>query len=48
MTEDPANVRALGDAAKAAGVTLDLLIDVDVGTHRFGVTSPKPWSSWAA
>ncbi|MFO1068101.1 MAG: DSD1 family PLP-dependent enzyme [Geminicoccaceae bacterium] len=40
VTEDPANALLLGDAAAAAGVTLDVLIDVDVGTHRFGVTSP--------
>lgn len=41
VVEDPANVSMLGEAMAAAGVTLDVLIDVDVGTHRFGVTSPS-------
>ena len=41
VVEDAANVRMLGEAAAAASVALDVLIDVDVGTHRFGVTSPS-------
>jgi len=40
VVEDAANVRMLGEAIAAAGLVLDVLIDVDVGTHRFGVTSP--------
>jgi 3-hydroxy-D-aspartate aldolase len=41
VVEDAANVRMLGEAAAAAGAALDVLIDVDIGTHRFGVTSPS-------
>ncbi|KAK44971.1 alanine racemase [Caballeronia jiangsuensis] len=32
-------VQALGDAAKRAGVTIDVLPEVDAGQHRCGVTS---------
>ncbi|SAL42498.1 alanine racemase [Caballeronia peredens] len=34
-----AQVRALGDAAARAGVTIDVLPEVDAGQHRCGVTS---------
>ena len=37
VVEDEANVRQLGRAAAAAGLRLAVLIDCDVGTHRFGV-----------
>ena len=40
VVEDEDNVRRLGEAAAAAGIRLSVLIDCDVGTHRFGVTSP--------
>ena len=40
VVEDEANVRQLGQAAAAAGLRLAVLIDCDVGTHRFGVISP--------
>lgn len=40
VVEEGENVRALGAAAAAAGVRVGVLVDVDVGTHRFGVTSP--------
>ncbi|MFO1037592.1 MAG: DSD1 family PLP-dependent enzyme [Geminicoccaceae bacterium] len=40
VVETPATVRALGEAVASAGLRLDVLIDCDVGTHRFGVTSP--------
>jgi D-serine deaminase-like pyridoxal phosphate-dependent protein len=40
VVEDEANVERLGTAMTAAGVSLNVLIDCDVGTHRFGVTSP--------
>lgn len=39
VVEDEANVRRLGEAATAAGIRLPVLIDCDIGTHRFGVTS---------
>lgn len=34
-------VRAIGEAAAAGGVTIDVLPEVDVGQHRCGVTSPE-------
>lgn len=36
--DDAANVREISAAADAAGVTIDLLVDVDVNLHRCGVT----------
>jgi D-serine deaminase-like pyridoxal phosphate-dependent protein len=35
--DHPAGVRGLSDAARAAGVTIDVLLDLDVGQHRTGV-----------
>ncbi len=40
VADDPAMVDAIADAATQAGVTLDTLVDVDLGRHRNGVTSP--------
>src|SRR3954453_14320972 len=40
VVENARNAGMLGEAAAAAGLTLNVLIDLDVGTHRFGVTSP--------
>ena len=37
VVEDGPNVQALAQAAAAEGVRLPVLVDVDVGTHRFGV-----------
>jgi D-serine deaminase-like pyridoxal phosphate-dependent protein len=39
VVDDAANVRELGAAAAGSGKPLGVLIDVDVGTHRFGVPS---------
>ena len=39
VVEDVAAVHDLEAATSAAGLTLDLMIDVDVGTHRTGLTS---------
>ncbi|MEM7021250.1 MAG: DSD1 family PLP-dependent enzyme [Pseudomonadota bacterium] len=39
VVEDGDNVRQLAEAASIAGQVLSVLIVVDVGTHRFGVTS---------
>ena len=36
--DDPANVAALGAAAEAKGVELGVLVDIDCGMHRTGVT----------
>lgn len=41
VVDDPANVDELAAATAETGRRLKLLIDVDVGTHRLGVTSPE-------
>ena len=41
VVEDVAAVAALAEATAAADRQLDLLIDVDVGTHRTGLTSAQ-------
>jgi D-serine deaminase-like pyridoxal phosphate-dependent protein len=38
--DDPANIREISAAADSAGVSIDLLVDIDVNLHRCGVT-PK-------
>ncbi len=48
VVDDVANVAQLAAAATHAGQHLKLLIDVDVGTHRFGVTSPQAAMTLAA
>ncbi len=37
LADDAANVRHVGAAARAAGVTLDVLVEIDVGAQRCGV-----------
>lgn len=39
VADDPANIRALAEAAGAAGLPLTVLVDLDVGHHRTGVQS---------
>jgi len=39
--DDAGNADALGAAARAAGATLGVLVDVEVGSGRSGVTSPE-------
>ncbi|HTV08145.1 MAG TPA: DSD1 family PLP-dependent enzyme [Candidatus Aquilonibacter sp.] len=41
VVDHPENVKALGEAARAAGKSLRVLIDIDPGIHRTGVTSPE-------
>jgi 3-hydroxy-D-aspartate aldolase len=41
VVDHPANVAALGEAATAAGKSLKVVIDLDPGIHRTGVTSPE-------
>lgn len=41
VVDNPENVRDLGKAAKASGKNLNVLIDIDPGIHRTGVTSPE-------
>ncbi len=40
VVDEPGNAGDLAAAAEAAGKPLRVLIDVDVGSHRTGVTSP--------
>jgi len=40
--DDAQNVEALAQAAQAAGVTLGVLVEVDVGQHRCGVEPGEP------
>eukprot|EP01033_Poteriospumella_lacustris_P022577 gene22577-16994_t len=41
VVDHPANARVIAEAAKTAGQTLSVLIDIDPGLHRTGVTSPE-------
>ena len=40
--DDPANVAALGEAARSAGVSLGVLVEVNVGMDRCGVEPGEP------
>jgi D-serine deaminase-like pyridoxal phosphate-dependent protein len=40
--DDAGNVAALDAAARAAGVTLEVLVEIDVGAHRCGVAPGAP------
>lgn len=42
VVDDAANVRALSEAASAAGVTLGCLVEVNVGMNRCGVEPGEP------
>jgi D-serine deaminase-like pyridoxal phosphate-dependent protein len=42
LTDDAATVALLDDAAAIAGVTFDVFIKIDVGTHRCGVEPDSP------
>jgi len=42
LADDAANVRHIGAAARAAGITLDVLVEVDVGAHRCGAAPGTP------
>jgi D-serine deaminase-like pyridoxal phosphate-dependent protein len=37
LADHPAGARALSDALTAAGATVDVLLDIDVGQHRTGI-----------
>ena len=45
--DDAANARDISAAARAAGSTLDVLIEVDVGQHRCGVEPGEPAAALA-
>lgn len=40
--DDAGNVAALDEAARAAGVTLKVLVEIDVGAHRCGIAPGAP------
>ena len=40
--DDASNVSALDAAARAAGVTLEVLVEIDVGAHRCGIAPGAP------
>jgi D-serine deaminase-like pyridoxal phosphate-dependent protein len=37
LADDAASIRHIGAAARAAGVAIDVLVEIDVGAHRCGV-----------
>ena len=41
-TDAPGNARDLSEAAQAAGVVADVVVDVDPGGHRTGITAGEP------
>ena len=41
-TDTPENARLLAEAAESLGVVADVVVDVDPGGHRTGITSGKP------
>ena len=41
-TDTPGNARALSEAADAAGLVADVVVDVDSGGHRTGITAGEP------
>ena len=48
LADDAATVARIGAAARTAGVTLDVLVEVDVGAHRCGVAPGAPAAALAA
>ncbi|HYQ98845.1 MAG TPA: DSD1 family PLP-dependent enzyme [Casimicrobiaceae bacterium] len=48
LVDDAAAIGHLGAAAKAAGVTLDVLVEIDVGAHRCGVAPGDAAAALAA
>ncbi len=41
-TDTPENARHLSEAAQAAGIVADVVVDVDPGGHRTGITGGEP------
>ena len=41
-TDTPENARLLSEAAQAAGIVADVVVDVDSGGHRTGITPGQP------
>ena len=46
-TDTPGNARALSEAAQAAGIMADVVVDIDSGGHRTGITAGAPALSLA-
>jgi D-serine deaminase-like pyridoxal phosphate-dependent protein len=42
LVDDAASLRQIGAAARAAGATIDVLVEIDVGAHRCGVAPGAP------
>jgi D-serine deaminase-like pyridoxal phosphate-dependent protein len=42
LADDAASIRHIGAAAKAAGVTIDVLVEIDVGARRCGAAPGAP------
>ena len=40
--DNPANVRSLSDAARGSGVTLNVVVDINIGQERSGVAPGQP------
>ena len=41
-TDTPRNTRDLSEAAQAAGIVADVVVDIDSGGHRTGITAGEP------
>jgi D-threonine aldolase len=42
LADDAATVRHIGAAARSAGVSIDVLVEIDVGAHRCGIAPGAP------
>ena len=47
LADDAAAVRHIGAAARAAGVSIDVLVEIDVGAHRCGTAPGAPAAALA-
>ena len=47
LADDAASVRHIGAAARAAGITIDVLVEIDVGAHRCGAAPGAPAAALA-
>src|SRR5262249_16055465 len=47
LADDAASIRHIGAAARAAAVTIDVLVEIDVGAHRCGIAPGAPAAALA-
>jgi D-serine deaminase-like pyridoxal phosphate-dependent protein len=47
LVDDAASIRHIGAAARAAGVTIDVLVEIDAGAHRCGTAAGAPAAALA-